>query len=238
MKSILPFLFLSLPLHGQMIMRKDTVNQSLVNVYGDELQEMAKKAGVSRAFGYSKSITFRDNQCYETVIIYYRDKDGETQDRIVSARIINFNELAHNKKEVKSVVEHKLSDSLQFAAKSVRKAQTGYIVSGNVIDKGVEIPVVLATAPKEHKADSTLRTFEPRGFTVFANGRPMGCVFRSRTDDTYLFKLLDKNKLQNYYQRLTDNCYEDEFIVSQQWWNGQRAGMSWEAQLKYMREKF
>lgn len=238
MKNILPLLFLTFPLHGQMIMRKDTVNQSLVNQYGDELQDMAKKAGVSKAFGFSKSITFRDNQCFETLIIYYRDKNGETQDRIVSARIINFNELIHNKKEVKSVETHTLSDSLQFSAKSVRKAQTGYIVSGNVIDKGVEIPVILATAPKEHAPESIFRTFEPRGFTVFANGRPMGCIFKSKSDATYLFKLLDKTKLGSYYQGLNDPCYSDQFIVSHQWWNSHRGGMSWEAQLKYMRENF
>jgi hypothetical protein len=233
--SILIFLFMSAT--GQ-IMRTDTTDNHLVNKYGNELRRLAIKYKIERAFGFSRTVTFRDKECIETTVIFYRDKDGEVQDQIVNARTISYGETATNEDTVISIKNHEHTDSLTFVAKKVSKSRDGFLVVGNVQDGSLEIPVVLSTAPKE-KIISNNQRFRLEGNPVFANGRAVACMFQPVGVEPFiLLKILRSDRVNNFYGSQKDQCYIEEHIIPTEWWNGGRGNMSWQSQLDYIRQNY
>lgn len=225
------------------IYRSSEINSQLINQYADELQRLAKKAGIDKPIGFSKSVTLKNNECYETTIVFYQDKDGEMHDRIVRARLLSYGTTGQIDTASLQDQEPIVTDSLSFKAKSVSKSKDGYLVVGNVSDKGVEIPVVLSTGPKaEPKKQEPVAVghkFADNGNIINANGRAVGCQFKCLTSDTVIMvKLLRNDHVNDFYGRQTDNCYSSTFIVPVHWWNGGRSGMGWDRQVAYMKQYF
>jgi hypothetical protein len=227
------------------IYRSTEVDDALVNQYADELKRLAKLAGVDKAVGFSRSVTIKKGEVYETTIIFYQDKDGEMHDRIVKARLLSYGD--KGKVDTTTKGEQLTTDSLSFKAKSVTKSKSGYLVVGNVSDKGVEIPVVLTTAPPDPKPEpEPMRLPEKRplrfaknGNPFNANGRVVGCMFKCiDSADVLLIKLIRNDHVNNFFGQLDDQCYSESFLVSVSWWNGGRSGMSWERQVELMRKEY
>jgi hypothetical protein len=260
--SVLLILFIFLYLFGNsQIVRADMVDNTLVNQYGNELQALKKKYNLPTAFGFSKSITNRDGQLNETIIVWYKTETGETEDKIVSARILHYKEGANKPKD--SVIQKEVlqngqkiiirdtikiiqrdtimmeeimnTDSLSFKTKRVLKNKSGYIITGNVNDRGNQIPVVLST----YKDDNYIQNgvdirFSSIGYAVYIGNRPVGCIFpAAKSGGDLLFKVLKRNP-EGWTNSQNDPCYYEEFIVTPDWWNGPRANMTWERQHEYM----
>jgi len=258
-------LLTSLLSFSQIMNRVDVTDNTLVNQYGNELQFLKKKYNLPTAFGFSKSITNRDGQLNETIIVWYRTETGETEDKIVSARILHYKEGADKPKDSvsqKEIVQNgqkiiirdtiKIiqrdtvmleevinTDSLSFKAKRVLKNKSGYIITGNVNDKGNQIPVVLST----YKDDNYLQNgidnrFSKHGVAIYNNNRAIGTIFNSiKPNGNMLFKILKRNP-EGWTNTQNDPCYYEEFIVTSEWWNNQRPNMTWEKQLEYMKINF
>ena len=257
---------------SQVIVRSDVNDNTLINVYGKELQRLSKKYNIPSAFGYSTTITNRNGELRETVIMFYVDTDGETQDRIVNARILNYKEgLPETKTD--STVDEKGQvvkrdtvtvikrdtviitkeeilnpDSLTFQAKKVIKNTGGYIVTGNIRDKGNEIPITLSAYKREEDfnlfENGVDKRFSTLGRTLYDGTRPAASIFLPAPAFTnlnmVLVKLLPKNifNLSEWSGRQNDKCYVETFLVPFEFWNGRRGLMAWDKQVQYMRENY
>jgi hypothetical protein len=247
------------------IYRADVYDNNLVNQYGSELQALKKKYHLPTAFGFSKSITNRDGSLYETIIVWYRTEAGETEDKIVSARVIHFKEGTDKPKDSvtqKEIVQNgqKIivrdtitvikrdtvimeeivnTDSLTFKSKRVLKNKNGYVITGNVNDRGVQIPVVLNTYKEDYlNSDGTDRRFGMTGYAVYYASKAVATAFNStKPGGPILIKLLKKDT-NGWTNSQKDPCYSEEFIVTPEFWYSQRINMSWQKQVDYMKINF
>lgn len=225
------------------IFRATEKDDILVNQYSNLIAEYAKKVGVENAFGFSKSVTMKKGECYETTIVFFRDKDGEVHDRIVRARLLSYGDLSKLDSSLKVTEQEINTDSLTFKAKTVTKSKDGYLVVGNVSDRGVDIPIVLSTAKAEPKPEPIKETkqmrFATTGNPFNANGRVVGCMFKCiDSADVILIKIIRNDHVTDFYGGLNDRCYSEAFLVPLLWWNGGRSGLGWDAQLRHMRANF
>lgn len=249
------------------IFRTNASDNTLVNSYGNELQALTKKYGITRAFGFSKSITNREGMINETVVVFYVDENGETQDKMVSARILHYNEVVNETKTsvpnpnsqsnvhdtitivrrdtVMVTTEEIINpDSLTFKAKRVIKNQSGYLITGNIRDRGNNIPIVLSTYKRDEVfiVDGIDRRFSNSGLVVFNGATAVCLVFNPAREfkDKYLIKVISKNinNLGGLTGLQNDKVYAESFIVNSDFWNSKKYGMAWERQLQYMRENF
>jgi hypothetical protein len=252
--------------------RNDATDNTLVNAYGNELQRLSKKYNIPGAFGYSIAVTNRNGELRESVIVFYVDQDGETQDRMVSARILHYKEglpqtkmdstvnekgvvvkrdtITVIKRDTVVITKEEIlnPDSLTFQAKKVIKNSSGYIVTGNIRDKGNEIPITLSAYKRE--GDINLdengvdKRFTAQGVTLYNGSKPVASVFNPSTLfpnlNMVLVKLLPRNifTLNNWTGKQNDNCYVEVFLIPYEFWNGKRNTMSWENQVQYMRENY
>lgn len=212
--------------------RESVTDNNLVNQYGAELSYYAKKYHIPNAYGFSKSVVQRDGELQETVILFYRDKNGEVEDRIVSARIISYKEVIDsNKKDtVVNIKEQIPTDSLVFNTKSITKSNGGYIVVGNVKDHGLDVPIVLSTFKKDTVATKKIEKesppelkFEDYTYSLFNGNNLIGKIHKQLGGD--IWYLIELNTGQKY-------------IVTSDFWNYKRYSMPWEKQLKYMEDNF
>jgi hypothetical protein len=263
-KLLVALLLLSFTSFSQ-IYRADVYDNTLVNQYGNELAALKKKYNIPTAFGFSKSITNRDGSLNETIIVWYRTETGETEDKIVSARILHYKEGSDKPKDSvtqKEIVQNgqKIivrdtitivkrdtvlmeevinTDSLTFKAKRVLKNKSGYVITGNVSDKGEQIPVVLSTYKDDNYMQNGIdKRFNINGLAVYANNRAVATAFMStKQGGPILVKLLKKNT-DGWTNTQNDPCYYEEFVVSPEWWYSVRVNMSWEKQIDYMKVNF
>jgi hypothetical protein len=246
-------------------MRGDVVDNNLVNQYGNELAALKKKYNIPTAFGFSKSITNRDGSLNETIIVWYRTEAGETEDRIVSARILHYKEGADKPKDSvtqKEVVQNgqkiiirdtvKIiqrdtvimeevvnTDSLTFKSKRVLKNKNGYVITGNVHDRGTQIPVVLSTYKEDYiNANGTDKRFSMTGYSVYNGTKAVASIFPpAKSGGMLLVKTLKSNS-SGWTNSQNDPCYAEEFIVTPEFWYNQQPNMTWNKVLDYMKVNF
>lgn len=257
---IISILFLGAKSTNAQLFRSDVVDNTLVNQYSAELLALKKKYSLPTAFGFSKSITNRDGSMHETIVVWYRTETGEVEDKIVSARILHYKEVATPTQQITTTVspsdknivirdtvtiikrdtvlmEETIStDSLSFKAKRVAKNKSGYIITGNVRDKDKEIPVVLSTYVDEvYVVNGVDRRFTNQGRPVYMNNRPVATVFSPiQKDGPYLVKLMVKNPT-NWNALQNDACYISEYVVPALFWNSERNNLSWDKQVEFMK---
>ena len=247
------------------IFRSDEYNNTLVNQYGNELAALKKKYNLPTAFGFSKSVTNRDGSLNETIIVWYKTPTGETEDAIVSARILHYKEGADTpkdsvtKKEIvqngqKTIIRDTITvikrdtvimeeivntDSITFKSKRVLKNRNGYVITGNVNDRGEQIPVVLSTYKEDYiNNDGTDKRFVMNGYAVYYANKAVATAFNpTKPGGPILIKLLKKDTSM-WTNSQKDPSYSEEFIVTPKFWYSLRINMTWQKQVDYMKVNF
>jgi len=222
--------------------------KTLINKYSEELKSLVDrynagdpingKRSLKSAFGYTKTVIFINGECRETYLIFWKSPSGETEEDMVSARIVDYRELEDQKPDTAKtkVVVYKKSDSLTFKAKTIYKNQQGYLVNGNVVDNGVEIPVTLYTQQKEQVADTT-EVYSLTGLTYWYGSTPIGTVFSSVSGNHFLLAIVGKNPV-GWTSNISNTCYTAKYEIPAIWWNGERNQYPVQKQLEIIKSRF
>jgi len=251
MKNLLTLLLLvSLRTKAQVLWNEDTVNNTLVNQYGAELNYYRVKYKNPRITGFIKSINMVNGSLMESVIVNYRDKDGESMQDLVSSRIISYKEVPKvdsadkYKKDSMAItsVREIMTDSISFEATGVKKFNAGYLVIGNINDGGVKIPIAVSNFNlKDTVKRSPLpdwKRFGRYGSTVFNKGKAVGSVFMPINGDTSCLLKLFEGTPDNWTGQISDNCYIAKYEIPLTWWNSERHKLTFEEQILFIEKNY
>lgn len=253
MKTLLTTLLVTImhTLTAQVLWNNDTTDNSLVNLYGEELKRLRIKHKNPKIMGFIKSVNLVNGSLMESVIVNYKDKDGESMQDLVSTRIISYKEIpkkdtaqAYQKDSIAitSVKEIKGFDSITFSSTKITKFNQGYLVLGDINDGGVKIPIALSnfnlkdTLKKPQAQD--YKRFSQFGQTIFNAGKAVGSLFYPINGDTvYLVKFFEGTP-SDWTGNLMDKCYTEKYYVPITWWNSERNKLTFEEQKQYLQNNF
>lgn len=244
-------LLISNYVNAQVIWNEDTTDNNLVNVYGEELKRLRIKHKNNRIMGFIKSVNIVNGSLMESVIVNYKDKDGESMQDLVSTRIISYKEVpkkdtaAAFKKdsiEITSVKEIKSFDSITFESTKITKFNQGYLVVGDINDGGVKIPIALSNfnlrdTIKKPQLPQWKR-FSRYGTTLFESGKAIGSVFSPIAGDSVVLLKLFIGTPDNWTGQITDKCYISQYEIPVKWWYNERHKLTWEEQFKFIEENY
>jgi hypothetical protein len=239
------------PITAQVLWNQDTTDNSLVNLYGEELKRLRIKHKIPKIEGFIKSVNLVNGSLMETIIVNYKDKDGESMQDMVSTRIISYKEIpkkdtaqafGRDSIAITNVKEIKSFDSITFESKKITKFNAGYLVVGDINDGGVKIPIALSnfnlkdTLKKPQAAD--YKRFSQFGQTIFNNGKAVGSLFYPISGDTvYLVKFFEGTP-SDWTGNQMDRCYTEKYYVPITWWNSDKNRLTFEEQKQYLINNF